>query len=393
MEIKYFPKLVDQDRLSKTFCDLVRIDSPSRQEKEVVFYLKELFEKEFNAETIIDDSSKETGSNTGNLIVKIKGNVDKEPLFFNAHLDTVEPCRGINVVFENGVFKSDGRTILGGDDKAAVAILIEALRILKDRDIEFGPIEFLFTVCEEIGLLGAKAFNPSLLDAKAGYALDSTDPDMVIHKAPCATRFKLRIIGRAAHSGLNPEEGINAIKLVSEAIAGLSLGRIDEETTCNIGIIKGGKATNIVPDIVELEGEVRSHNKDKLKEVQDEIISSFYKTIRQYKEKSGDISAKLPRVETEVFDDYPLMDVKEDDPLIKTVFKAASKQDRNLFLKATGGGSDANVFNGKGLRAIILGIGMQKVHTTEEFIRLDDMVKTVALVLGIIKLWPCTDNQ
>lgn len=393
MEIKYFPKLVDQDRLSKTFCDLVRIDSPSRQEKEVVFYLKELFEKEFNAETIIDDSSKETGSNTGNLIVKIKGNLDKEPLFFNAHLDTVEPCRGINVVFENGVFKSDGRTILGGDDKAAVAILIEALRILKDRDIEFGPIEFLFTVCEEIGLLGAKAFNPSLLDAKAGYALDSTDPDMVIHKAPCATRFKLRIIGRAAHSGLNPEEGINAIKLVSEAIAGLSLGRIDEETTCNIGIIKGGKATNIVPDIVELEGEVRSHNKDKLKEVQDEIISSFYKTIRQYKEKSGDISAKLPRVETEVFDDYPLMDVKEDDPLIKTVFKAASKQDRNLFLKATGGGSDANVFNGKGLRAIILGIGMQKVHTTEEFIRLDDMVKTVALVLGIIKLWPCTDNQ
>ncbi len=393
MEIKYFPKLVDQDRLSKTFCDLVRIDSPSRQEKEVVFYLKELFEKEFNAETIIDDSSKETGSNTGNLIVKIKGNLDKEPLFFNAHLDTVEPCRGINVVFENGVFKSDGRTILGGDDKAAVAILIEALRILKDRDIEFGPIEFLFTVCEEIGLLGAKAFNPSLLDAKAGYALDSTDPDMVIHKAPCATRFKLRIIGRAAHSGLNPEEGINAIKLVSEAIAGLSLGRIDEETTCNIGIIKGGKATNIVPDIVELEGEVRSHNKDKLKEVQDEIISSFYKTIRQYKEKSGDISAKLPRVETEVFDDYPLMDVKEDDPLIKTVFKAASKQDRNLFLKATGGGSDANVFNGKGLRAIILGIGMQRVHTTEEFIRLDDMVKTVALVLGIIKLWPCTDNQ
>ncbi len=393
MEIKYFPKLVDQDRLSKTFCDLVRIDSPSRQEKEVVFYLKELFEKEFNAETIIDDSSKETGSNTGNLIVKIKGNVDKEPLFFNAHLDTVEPCRGINVVFEKGVFKSDGRTILGGDDKAAVAILIEALRILKDRDIEFGPIEFLFTVCEEIGLLGAKAFNPSLLDAKAGYALDSTDPDMVIHKAPCATRFKLRIIGRAAHSGLNPEEGINAIKLVSEAIAGLSLGRIDEETTCNIGIIKGGKATNIVPDIVELEGEVRSHNKDKLKEVQDEIISSFYKTIRQYKEKSGDISAKLPRVETEVFDDYPLMDVKEDDPLIKTVFKAASKQDRNLFLKATGGGSDANVFNGKGLRAIILGIGMQRVHTTEEFIRLDDMVKTVALVLGIIKLWPCTDNQ
>ncbi len=388
MELKHFYKLVNKDRLSDTFCELVKIDSPSREEKEIVLYLKDLFEKEFNAKTIIDDAHKETGSNIGNLIVKLDGKLKKEPVFFNAHLDTVEPCRNINVIFENGIFKSDGKTILGGDDKAAVAILIEALRILKERDIDFGPIELLFTVCEEIGLLGAKAFDPSLLDSKAGYALDSTDPDMVINKAPCATRFKIRIIGRAAHSGLNPEEGINAIKLTSQAISGLNLGRIDEETTCNIGIIRGGKATNIVPEVVELEGEVRSHNKDKLKEVQDQIISVFYKTIREYKEKKGDISSNIPRVETEVFDDYPLMDVSKDDPLIKTVFKVASEQDRSLFLEATGGGSDANVFNGKGLRAIILGIGMQQVHSTQEFIRLDDMVKTVALVLGIIKLWP-----
>jgi len=388
MELKHFSKLVNKDRLSDTFCELVKIDSPSREEKEIVLYLKDLFEKEFNAKTIIDDADKETGSNIGNLIVKLDGKLKKEPVFFNAHLDTVEPCRNINVIFENGIFKSDGKTILGGDDKAAVAILIEALRILKERDIDFGPIELLFTVCEEIGLLGAKAFDPSLLDSKAGYALDSTDPDMVINKAPCATRFKIRIIGRAAHSGLNPEEGINAIKLTSQAISGLNLGRIDEETTCNIGIIRGGKATNIVPEVVEVEGEVRSHNKDKLKEVQDQIISVFYKTIREYKEKKGDISSNIPRVETEVFDDYPLMDVSKDDPLIKTVFKVASEQDRSLFLEATGGGSDANVFNGKGLRAIILGIGMQQVHSTQEFIRLDDMVKTVALVLGIIKLWP-----
>ena len=388
MELKHFSKLVNKDRLSNTFCELVKIDSPSREEKEIVLYLKGLFEKEFNAKTIIDDAHKKTGSNIGNLIIKLNGKLKKEPVFFNAHLDTVEPCRNINVIFENGIFKSDGRTILGGDDKAAVAILIEALRILKEKDIDFGPIEFLFTICEEIGLLGAKAFDPSLLDAKAGYALDSTDPDMVINKAPCATRFKIRVVGRAAHSGLNPEEGINAIKLTSQAISGLNLGRIDEDTTCNIGIIRGGQATNIVPEVVELEGEVRSHNKDKLKEVQDDIISTFYKIIREYKEKRGDISNYIPRLEIEVFDDYPLMNVSKNDPLIKTVFKVASEQDRNLFLEATGGGSDANVFNGKGLRAIILGIGMQQVHSTQEFIRLDDMVKTVALVLGITKLWP-----
>jgi len=388
VELKHFSKLVNKDRLSNTFCELVKIDSPSREEKEIVLYLKGLFEKEFNAKTIIDDAHKKTGSNIGNLIIKLNGKLKKEPVFFNAHLDTVEPCRNINVIFENGIFKSDGRTILGGDDKAAVAILIEALRILKEKDIDFGPIEFLFTICEEIGLLGAKAFDPSLLDAKAGYALDSTDPDMVINKAPCATRFKIRVVGRAAHSGLNPEEGINAIKLTSQAISGLNLGRIDEDTTCNIGIIRGGQATNIVPEVVELEGEVRSHNKDKLKEVQDDIISTFYKIIREYKEKRGDISNYIPRLEIEVFDDYPLMNVSKNDPLIKTVFKVASEQDRNLFLEATGGGSDANVFNGKGLRAIILGIGMQQVHSTQEFIRLDDMVKTVALVLGITKLWP-----
>jgi len=381
---------IDRDRLADTFRQLVQMDSPSREEGAVADWIKRTLKKEVGADVIEDQSRNQTGSESGNIIVRIPGTEKVTPLFFNAHLDTVEPGRGIKVIFKDGVFQSDGTTVLGGDDKAAVAILIEVARLLKEYRVSHGPIEFLFTVCEEIGLLGAKSLDPALLEAKAGYALDSSDPEILINQAPCAVRFKIRVVGRAAHAGLNPELGINAIQVAARALAEIPLGRIDELTTANVGLIRGGKATNIVPEEVELEGEVRSHNPRKLREVRDQILEIFHRVAQDF----GPVeNAGLPLIKAEVIDDYPLMSVSEEHPLVATAEKVAKELGRKLRPGMTGGGSDANIFNAKGLATVIMGIGMQNVHTTSEHIRLDDMVASAEFVLEIIGKWGKADGR
>ncbi len=374
---------INRDRLADTFRQLVLMDSPSREEGAVADWIKRTLKEEIGAEVIEDQSRGQTGSESGNIIARIPGAEKVVPLFFNAHMDTVEPGRGIKIIFKDGIFQSDGTTVLGADDKAAIAILIETARLLKEHRVSHGPIEFLFTVCEEIGLLGAKLLDPALLEAKAGYALDSSDPEVLINQAPCAIRFKVRVVGKAAHAGLHPELGINAIQVAARALAEIPLGRIDEYTTANVGLIHGGKATNIVPEEVELEGEVRSHNPEKLKEVQDQILETFHRIALDFKlmENPG-----LPLIKTKIIDDYPLMSVSEVHPLITTAAKAAKGLGRNLRLDMTGGGSDANIFNAKGLATVVMGIGMQNVHTTSEHISLDDMVDAAELVLEIIRM-------
>lgn len=384
---------INRERLKDTFIKLAEIDSPSRQESELASFVAEVYRSELDAQVLFDDSTIETGSNTGNMVVRLEGTKESSPLFFNAHLDTVEPCRSVKVVFSNGIFRSKGNTILGADDKAAIAVMIEAARVLKEQNVEHGPLEFLFTVCEEIGLLGAKALDPAFLKAESGYALDSTDIDKLFNKAPAAVRTETRVFGKAAHAGISPESGINAIKLAAQALAKIPQGRIDEDTTCNTGIIHGGTATNIVPDLVEIKGEVRSHDEKKLKKVQDEIMSAFHHVVMEYRAKKGSAKAPtptLPRVESEVFNDYPLMNVPEDHPLVLTAKESALQLGRSIEAVATGGGSDANILNSKGKTTVILGIGMQKVHSTEEYISLDDMAATAELVLQIIQNWDKT---
>ncbi len=382
--------IINRDRLADTFRKLVLMDSPSREEGVVADWIKRTLKEEIGAEVIEDQSRSQTGSESGNIIASIQGTEKVVPLFFNAHMDTVEPGRGIKIIFKDGIFQSDGTTVLGADDKAALAILIETARLLKEHRVSHGPIEFLFTVCEEIGLLGAKSLDPALLEARAGYALDSSDPEVLINQAPCAIRFKVRVVGKAAHAGLHPELGINAIQVAARALAEVPLGRIDEYTTANVGLIHGGKATNIVPEEVELEGEVRSHNPEKLREVQDQVLGTFHRIALDFKPGGN---PGLPLIKTEVIDDYPLMSVSEEHPLITTAAKAAKGLGRKLRLDMTGGGSDANILNARGFATVIMGIGMQNVHTTSEHIRLDDMVATAELVLEIIGKWGMTDGR
>lgn len=375
--------MINKDRLAETFKFLVEIDSVSREEGKFAKEMKKILES-MGAKTFVDSAGEKTGSDTGNLVAKFKGNVSAPPLLINAHMDTVQPGRGITAVLKNGIFTSDGSTILGADDKSAIAIILETLRVLKENEVQYGPIDLVLTICEEIGLLGAKHFDSSLINAKFGYALDATDIDGVVVRAPAANKLEFKIHGKDSHAGAAPEKGINAILLASKAIAGLEIGRIDKETTCNIGIIEGGIATNIVPNLVTVKGEVRSHDKDKLTKVTDAIVSSFKDVVESFRK--IDLKDDLPSLEVSIEKDFSSTDIPEDHHVVAIAVKAGKNLGRKIVCKTTGGGADANIFFETGIVTGVLGTGMRDMHTVRENVKLDDMVKATELLIEIIKL-------
>lgn len=377
--------MIKKDRLAETFLELVQMDSPSRSEGRVARYLTEKF-KCMGAEVLEDKAGSVIGGESGNLIVRLPGTrKELAPIMFNAHMDTVEPGKGIKVIFENGTFRSDGQTVLGGDDKSGIAVLIEAASVLKENNLDHGPLEYLFTVAEEIGLCGAKNLDYGLLKARMGYALDTSSMDKVITGAPEGNTLLIKVRGLAAHAGLEPEKGINAFKVAAQALAEMELGRIDPETTANIGVIKGGTARNIVPDYVEMEGEVRSHDKSRLAAHTEYIRACLEKAIVDYKQEKG-LEGDLPLLEMDIRLDYPLMNIADSVPVVQLVQRAARNLGRPMESQRSGGGSDANIFNSYGISTVILGTGMQRVHTTEEFIALEDMVQTTELILKMIQI-------
>jgi tripeptide aminopeptidase len=372
---------INRERVAEAFIQLCEIESPSRQERRVADYLTGLF-TELGAESIVeDDSAKKTGANCGNLVVRFSGNADKTPIFFACHMDTVEPGRGVKVLRREDIFTSIGNTILGGDDKSGIAAIIEVMRLLHENDMEHGPIEIVLTTCEEIGLLGAKNFDRTLLQAEQGYALDSTGIDRVIVGAPAANRLKIKVHGIAAHSGLNPEQGVSALCLAARAIADLRLGRLDEQSTANFGLIHGGVATNIVPDLITIEGEVRSHSPQKLEDYTKEIESTFRKVVMDWSAKVG--TAGYPSVEINVEMEYPVMYIADDESVLVRVQQAGNLLAREITFEVAGGGSDANIFNSYGLKTAIIATGMNKVHTTDEYLDLNDLTRLTELLLAI----------
>jgi len=375
--------MIDRKRLAETFKFLVQIDSVSKEEGVIANEINKILES-MGAETFVDNAGDKIGGNSGNLIAKFKGNTQAPPLLLNAHMDTVEPGRGVTAVLENGTFTSDGTTILGADDKSAIAILLETLNILKENDLQYGPLELVFTVCEEIGLQGAKHLDLSAITATYGFALDATDTEGIVTRAPSANHLEFTVHGKDAHAGAAPEKGINAISLASKAIAKLELGRIDQETTCNIGIIECGIATNIVPNLVKVKGEVRSHDEEKLNKITNEIVFSFNEVIENYKKMNP--NDELPRVDINIKKDFPRTHIPDDHPVIKLATRAAENLGRKMKTKTTGGGADANIFFEKGIFTGVLGTGMRDMHTVRESVKLDDMVRTTELLLEIIRL-------
>ena len=332
--------------------------------------------------TVCYDRAKEkTNGDCSNLVAKFAGNRPVPPIFLSGHMDTVVPGKGVRVGFENGIFTSDGTTILGSDDKSAIAIILEVMDVVKENHLPCPPVELIFTVCEEIGLLGAKNFDLSLIDARFGYILDSTDTEGIVTRAPAANKILVQVHGRAAHAGAAPEKGVSAIYAAARAISELDLGRIDSETTCNLGIITGGMATNIIPEKVEIKGEARSHDPEKLDAVTRKIVTTFEKTARDLRGEDT-----VPRVDIVVEQDFSNTHIPEDHEVVKLARRAAANLGRTLESKTIGGGADANVFFGKGIAAGVLGTGMTDVHTVKESIALKDMEETARLVLEILQV-------
>lgn len=374
--------MINSGRLAEMFKTLVEVDSVSGHEGEIAKKLATILQS-LGAEIFFDNAGAKTGSNTGNLIAKVKGNREVRPLLLNAHMDTVAPGNGVQIIFEDGTFRSDGTTILGADDKSAIAILVEALQVVKENDLPHGPLEIVLTVCEETGLQGAKNLDYSFISAPYGFALDATDTEGIITRAPGANHLEFKVHGKDAHAGAAPEKGINAIWLAGKAIAELQIGRIDRETTCNIGVIEGGTATNIVPKLVTIKGEVRSHDEKKLQVVTDSIVNSFREAVDGYLPTHDE---GTPQLDVLVERDFSRTHIPDDHPVVKLAIKAAKNLGRKMITKSTGGGADANIFFEKGIMTGVLGTGMRDMHTVRESIGLSEMIQTAELVIEIIRL-------
>src|ERR1044071_8352943 len=221
--------------------------------------------EELGATVWIDDAGEKVGGNVGNLIAHFPGTAPgARPLLVSAHMDTVVPGEGIVPILEGNILRTDGTTVLGGDDKSGVAIICEVMRILQEKKLPYGAVDVVFTICEEAGLIGAKCLDASRLEARTGLVLDSDSVGFLFTKAPAANRMEFRVHGREAHAGVCPENGLSAIKIAADGVSRMKLGRIDHETTANIGVIEGGMAVNIVPNHVVLRGQARSHSPEKL---------------------------------------------------------------------------------------------------------------------------------
>lgn len=375
--------MINEQRMTDEFIRQASIDSPSFKEGKIAQYLEERF-VQLGATVEFDGAGEKIGSESGNMIARFPGTKKGEPLLLSVHMDTVTPAENVQPVLNDGVFTSAGDTILGSDDKSGIVEIIETLEVLKEQNIPYVPLEIVVSVCEEQGLLGAKELDFSQFKSKQGVALDTTGIDIVINRAPAANRFNIDIFGHEAHAGVCPEQGISAIQIASKAIAQMSLGRIDAETTANIGTIHGGLASNIVPNKVSLRGEVRSHNIDKLRVHTEAIISAIEKEVESATLSfNGEI--KKASMSLELNEDFPPMQVSETAPVLQTVLAAGEALGRPQEVRAAGGGSDANIFNGHGIDMVILACGMDKVHTINEQVTLKDMVKTSELLLEIIR--------
>lgn len=366
--------MINKKRLLNRFLALVKIDSISLHEGRFVRYLKKELSK-IGIRAYTDGSGRSIDGEVGNLRARVKGKIKKAPkILLNAHLDTVVPGKHIKPRVRGKYVCSDGKTILGADDKAGLAVILEALKALKEEKIRHGDIELLFTVAEEIGLLGSKNLSKKI-DADFCFTIDGGDVSEIVNQAPSQDSIGVTILGKAAHAGVHPEEGISAIKVASEAIASMKLGRIDKETTANIGVIKGGVASNIIPEKVELKGEARSHNMKKLKLQIEHMKSMLKKSCVKHK-------AKL---KFKITPAYRSFYIEKDEPCLVIVRKVAKKIGIKTILKKTGGGSDANIFNSYGVPTVILGAGADRVHTKKERVRIDDMVLGAKLLFEAIK--------
>ncbi len=367
--------MLETPTVLELFLELAAIESPPGNERVVADRVAAEL-RGFGLEVEEDDAGSRIDSDAGNLLCRLPGRAeDGTPIFLCAHLDTVPPQAAIEPVVEDGVVRNAAGTILGADNKSAVAAMIEAARRIVSEGLPHAGVELLFTEKEEVGLLGAGAFDHTKLEAELGFVYDQAAPiGDVILGAPYQRSLVVRFHGRPAHSGMVPEEGRSAIVAAARAIADLRLGRIDEETTANVGLIDGGSGRNIVPEWCELHAEARSHDARKLADLIQEMLDTF----------AFAASVTECAVETEVSETYQGYRFKESDPIVQLAATALRRCGYDLNLTLTGGGADANVFNTRGLPCLNLANGMAEIHTSEEHIAVADLEAMVDVTLALV---------
>ncbi|MGP4081007.1 M20/M25/M40 family metallo-hydrolase [Pseudalkalibacillus sp. R45] len=370
--------MINQDRIVEEFLELVQIDSETKHEEKISKVLNQKF-SDLGLEVFEDDAKEKTGHGAGNLICTLPATNDNaDSIYFTSHMDTVLPGKGVKPSIEDGYIKSDGTTILGADDKAGLAAMFEAVKVLKEQNIPHGKIQFVITVGEESGLVGAKELDPAHVDAQYGFALDSDGKvGNIIVAAPTQAKIKAAIKGKTAHAGVAPEKGVSAITIAAKAIAKMPLGRIDEETTANIGRFEGGAGTNtnIVIDHVDILAEARSLIPEKM-EAQVQKMKEAFESTAEAMGGKADVEIKVM---------YPGFKFDHGDHVVEVAKQAVEKIGRKPELQQSGGGSDANIIAGFGIPTVNLAVGYEEIHTTNERMPIEELVKTSELVVRIIE--------
>lgn len=362
------------DRLLALFCDLCLLNTPARSETAVA----DLLQARLEAAGLLcrrDDAASAVGGSCGNLIATLPANAPGAPsIFLSAHMDTVEPTAGLRIVRDGDTLRSDGSTILGADCCAGLAPIVEAAVVLAESGLPHGDVHLLLTVCEEIGLLGAKALRLSEVGASMGFVFDSGPPvGSIVDSAPWQDCLQIEFRGRPAHAGAEPEAGISAIAVAARAVEKMQLGRIDEETTANIGSIRGDGPTNIVCAAVSMRGEARSRNAAKLEA---QVIAMD----RACREAASEFGAQVTVTVEHVYQGYVFSPA---DVVVRTAAEAAELVGLPVSYRGIGGGSDANVFNQAGVPTCVVGTGMRGVHTHEEHLEIADLNSAAQWAIAI----------
>jgi tripeptide aminopeptidase len=362
---------MEPSRLIDLFLQTARINALSGNEKPLADFIR-TFLSQYNYPVTEDDSKHFSNSNSGNLICKVGSGGD---FLLSSHMDTARPTENVNPVIDDEKITSSGDTVLGVDNRVGVSVLLYTLERIAKEKIPVKDFTVVFTTCEETTLFGSKnlGVNGSI---KKGFVFDSGyRPGNFIHSACGALGFKVKIKGKASHSGIAPEKGINSLLVAAKAMSKLPFGRIDEETTMNIGLLRGGSAVNVIPELTELEGEVRSFDLNKAEQYFNLLVDTFKNEC----EAAG-------AVFDVVYDwDFMPFTVPDNSEVYRETVMALTKAGLTPKPKISLGGSDANSLNGLGIQAVNLGIGAQNPHSNDEFIYIDDLVKTAEIALELVK--------
>ena len=357
--------MIDRERLVKTFLELVTIDSPSHHEDEIAEDLtRRLDALGLDVET----------DGYGNVIASDGG---ENPLLLSAHMDTVEPGRGVKPSVVGDRIVSDGTTILGGDCKAGVSAILEGLQSIREDGTAHAPIEVCFTRAEEPGLLGARNLDYSKIAATESIVFDGEGPvSRITNATPTYIGFEFAITGRAAHAGVDPENGLSAIRVAAEMITRLPQGRLDGETTFNVGTIEGGSVRNAVPESAAVVGEFRSINLEAIDDLHQQIDGAITKVRAMFPE---------ARIDAEFTTEFERYKIADDNPLMVRIQDALRGLGMEPTTKPTGGGSDGNVFHQNGINAVVVGMADHNMHTVREYVTIPDLVDAAHLCEAMLR--------